>query len=69
VTVFSVTFIMNVFGTGLVRNFAFAMNAGIITGAYSSIFLAPPIFLWISKRFYSGSAPKRGAKATATAEA
>ncbi|MBP8806542.1 MAG: protein translocase subunit SecF [Kofleriaceae bacterium] len=58
-TVFSVTFIMNVFGTGLVRNFAFAMNAGIITGAYSSIFLAPPIFLWISKRFYGGTRPAR----------
>lgn len=58
-TVFAVTFIMNIFGTGLVRNFAFAMNAGIITGAYSSIFLAPPIFLWISKRFYGGTRPAR----------
>jgi preprotein translocase subunit SecF len=67
-TLFAVTLMMNIFGTGLVRNFAFAMNAGIITGAYSSIFLAPPMFLWIAKRFYSGSA-KRGAKATATAEA
>ena len=68
-TVFAVTLIMNVFGTGLVRNFAFAMNAGIITGAYSSIFLAPPVFLWISKRFYSGSAPKRGGAKAAAAEA
>jgi preprotein translocase subunit SecF len=59
VTVFAVTLIMNIFGTGLVRNFAFAMNAGIITGAYSSIFLAPPIFLWISKRFYGGTRPAR----------
>lgn len=51
-TLFAVTLMMNIFGTGLVRNFAFAMNAGIITGAYSSIFLAPPMFLWIAKRFY-----------------
>jgi preprotein translocase subunit SecF len=60
---------MNVFGTGLVRNFAFAMNAGIITGAYSSIFLAPPMFLWIANRYYSGPAPKRGAAKAAAAEA
>lgn len=65
-TVFAVTLIMNVFGTGLVRNFAFAMNAGIITGAYSSIFLAPPIFLWVSRRFYGGSSgPVRGKAAAA----
>ncbi|MBK7074189.1 MAG: protein translocase subunit SecF [Myxococcales bacterium] len=68
-TVFAVTLIMNVFGTGLVRNFAFAMNAGIITGAYSSIFLAPPVFLWVSKRFYSGPAPKRAGAKAAAAEA
>jgi preprotein translocase subunit SecF len=54
-TVFSVTLIMNIFGTGLVRNFAFAMNAGVITGAYSSIFLAPPWFLYISRRWYGGT--------------
>jgi len=58
-TLFAVTLMMNVFGTGLVSNFAFAMNAGIITGAYSSIFLAPPTFLWVAKKFYSGNAPAR----------
>lgn len=68
-TLFAVTLMMNIFGTGLVRNFAFAMNAGIITGAYSSIFLAPPMFLWISKRFYSGPAPKRAGAKPAAAEA
>lgn len=62
-TLFAVTLMMNVFGTGLVRNFAFAMNAGIITGAYSSIFLAPPMFLWVSKKFYGGPAPARRASA------
>lgn len=58
-TLFAVTLMMNVFGTGLVKNFAFAMNAGIITGAYSSIFLAPPLFLYVAKKFYSGPAPAR----------
>lgn len=58
-TLFAVTLMMNVFGTGLVKNFAFAMNAGIITGAYSSIFLAPPLFLYVAKKFYGGPAPSR----------
>jgi preprotein translocase subunit SecF len=58
-TVFATTLIMNVFGAGLVRNFAFAMNVGVIVATYSSIFLAAPVFLWISKRWYSGPAPAR----------
>jgi preprotein translocase subunit SecF len=56
-TVFATTLIMNIFGTGLVRNFAFAMNIGVVVGTYSSIFLATPIMLYISKRWYTG-APK-----------
>ncbi|MBL9014637.1 MAG: protein translocase subunit SecF [Myxococcales bacterium] len=58
-TVFATTLIMNIFGEGLVRNFAFAMNVGVIVGVYSSIFLAVPFFLWISKKWYSGPAPSR----------
>lgn len=58
-TLFAVTLMMNVFGTGLVRNFAFAMNAGIVTGAYSSIFIAPPLFLWVAKKWYGGPVPVR----------
>ncbi len=58
-TVFATTLIMNIFGTGLVKNFAFAMNIGVIVGCYSSIFLAVPFFMWISKRWYSGPAPAR----------
>ncbi|MDB4953441.1 MAG: Protein-export rane protein SecF [Myxococcales bacterium] len=53
-TVFATTLIMNIFGTGLVKNFAFAMNIGVIVGTYSSIFLAAPIFMYISRRYYSG---------------
>ena len=53
-TVFATTLIMNLFGTGEVKNFAFAMNIGVIVGTYSSIFLAAPIFMWISRKWYSG---------------
>jgi preprotein translocase subunit SecF len=58
-TVFATTLIMNIFGTGLVRNFAFAMNIGVIVGTYSSIFLAAPLFMYISRKWYSGPAPAR----------
>jgi preprotein translocase subunit SecF len=65
-TVFATTLIMNIFGTGLVRNFAFAMNIGVIVGSYSSIFLATPFFLWISKKWYSGPPKARRIPASAT---
>ncbi|MBX3154919.1 MAG: protein translocase subunit SecF [Deltaproteobacteria bacterium] len=71
-TVFATTLIMNIFGTGLVKNFAFAMNVGVIVATYSSIFLAAPIFLWISKKWYSGpprrshGGPAAAARAAAT---
>jgi preprotein translocase subunit SecF len=58
-TVFATTLIMNIFGTGVVKEFAFAMNVGVLVGTYSSIFLAAPVFLWISNKFYSGPAPAR----------
>ncbi|HEY5937785.1 MAG TPA: protein translocase subunit SecF, partial [Kofleriaceae bacterium] len=67
-TVFATTLIMNIFGTGVVKNFAFAMNVGVIVGVYSSIFLAAPVFLWISRKWYAGP-PKRRRAAAASAEA
>jgi len=60
-TVFATTLIMNIFGTGLVKNFAFAMNIGVVVATYSSIFLAAPVFLWISKKWYSGPPRRRRA--------
>jgi len=50
---FVVTLAMNLLGTGLVRNFAFAMNIGIIVGTYSSIFVAAPILLWLNDRYFA----------------
>ncbi len=67
-TVFATTLIMNIFGTGVVKNFAFAMNVGVIVGVYSSIFLAAPVFLWIHRKFYSGP-PKRRRGVSSVAEA
>jgi preprotein translocase subunit SecF len=50
-TVFFVTLAMNVFGVGVIRDFAFAMNVGVIVGTYSSIFVASPILIWLNEKF------------------
>jgi preprotein translocase subunit SecF len=69
-TVFFVTLAMNVFGVGVIRDFAFAMNVGVIVGTYSSIFIASPILIWLNEKFLESQrklAParnRRGAKST-----
>jgi preprotein translocase subunit SecF len=50
-TVFFVTFAMNVFGVGVIRDFAFALNVGVIVGTYSSIFIASPILIWLNDKY------------------
>jgi len=50
-TVFFVTLAMNIWGTGVIRDFAFAMNVGVIVGTYSSIFIASPILIWLNEKY------------------
>jgi preprotein translocase subunit SecF len=50
-TTFFTTLAMNVFGTGVIRDFAFAMNVGIVTGTYSSVFIAAPILIWLNDKY------------------
>jgi preprotein translocase subunit SecF len=50
-TVFFVTLAMNIFGVGVIRDFAFAMNVGVIVGTYSSIFVASPILIWLNDKY------------------
>lgn len=59
-TLFVVTVMMNVLGTGLVANFAFAMNVGVVVGVYSSIFIASPVLLYLDNKYYGGKATARG---------
>ncbi len=55
-----------VFGTEVIKGFAFAMLFGILIGTWSSIFVASPFLLWIGvKRDWSGIA--KSDKATAAA--
>lgn len=72
-TTFVTTLAMNILGTGLVKNFAFAMNVGIIVGTYSSIFIASPILLWLDQKYWSkqstsGTRDKRSRRPRPTVE-
>lgn len=66
VTLISVTALL-VLGTGVVKDIALTMFLGIVTGTFSSIFIATPIMLlWHREKDASGSQP---AKIAATAKA
>jgi len=49
-TTFVATFALYWFGTGVIQDFAFCFMVGIITGTYSSIFIASPIVLFWHRR-------------------
>ena len=44
-----------IWGTGVIKDFAFGMVVGIIAGTYSSIYVAAPLTEWIDKRIASGN--------------
>jgi SecD/SecF fusion protein len=48
-TVFLVTAILYFAGGEGVHAFAFAMMIGVLTGTYSSVFIAAPILLWFRR--------------------
>lgn len=41
-----------VIGTGVIRDFAWAMIVGVVAGTYSSIYVAAPFTEWIDSRFF-----------------
>jgi preprotein translocase subunit SecF len=43
-----------IWGTGVIKDFAFGMVVGIIAGTYSSIYVAAPLTEWIDKRLAKG---------------
>jgi len=58
-TTFLAVLALYVFGTEVIKGFAFAMLFGIIIGTWSSIFVASPFLLWIGvKRDWSGTETK-----------
>jgi preprotein translocase subunit SecF len=65
-----VTFL--VWGTGVLKDFAFTLLVGIVVGTYSSIYIAAPITEWIDRRFFGatvGVRKKRPVPAAALAAA
>ncbi len=48
-TTLLVTGSLLVFGTGIIRDFAFTFLVGILTGTFSSVFIASPVFFWWHK--------------------
>jgi SecD/SecF fusion protein len=57
-TVFLVILILFIFGGEVTRGFAFAMLIGVVTGTYSSIFVAAPILVDLAKNKPLGEADK-----------
>lgn len=51
VVVFFVVFVLYLMGQGDIKDFAFAMIVGVITGTYSSIFIASPVYIYLKKKF------------------
>ncbi|MCG8527813.1 MAG: protein translocase subunit SecD [Opitutales bacterium] len=49
VTTFIAALVLWIFGAGVINDFAFVFMIGIITGTFSSIFIASPIFYWWHK--------------------
>jgi len=63
-TVFLATLALYLFGGGVINDFAFCFLVGIITGTYSSIYIASAIVLW----WHKGQRPAMGSGATVTME-
>jgi SecD/SecF fusion protein len=64
-TVFLATLSLFIFGGGVINDFAFTFLIGILTGTYSSIYIASALVLW----WHRGQRPKIGASQQITAEA
>ena len=48
-------------GTGALKDFAFAILVGVAVGTYSSIYVAAPITEWVDRRFFGASADNKKA--------
>jgi len=53
-----------VFGTQVIKDFAFAMLVGIVVGTYSSIYIAAPFTEWVDRRFFATHDKKSDGKKT-----
>jgi SecD/SecF fusion protein len=61
-TLFLAVVALYIFGGGVIHDFAFTLIVGVITGTYSSIYIAGSLVLW----WHKGSKPKLATNTTAT---
>ena len=48
-----------VIGTGVIKDFAFAMTVGVVVGTYSSIYVAAPVTEFIDRRIFGTAVKKK----------
>ena len=58
-TAFAATLALLLFAGEVIRPFAWVMAFGIVTGTFSSVYVAGPVLLWI-ERLYPREAGERG---------
>ena len=58
-----------IWGTGVIRDFAFAMVIGIVAGTYSSIYVAAPLTEYIDRRLRTSAGDKKRARRPGPASA
>jgi preprotein translocase subunit SecF len=46
-------------GTGVIKDFAFALLVGVLVGTYSSIYIAAPLTEWIDRRVFGRTVKKK----------
>ena len=64
-TVATATLSLLLFGPEVIRPFSWIMLFGVVTGTFSSVYIAGPVLLWIERRWPRGNAARPGAPRTA----
>jgi preprotein translocase subunit SecF len=62
-TAFAATLALLLFAGEVIRPFAWVMAFGIVTGTFSSVYVAGPVLLWIERRWPRDGADRRQARA------
>src|SRR5205814_615703 len=66
VTTFAATLALLIFAGEVIRPFAWVMAFGIVTGTFSSIYVAAPVLLWIERKWPRRTGGIRPSSSTAT---
>ena len=67
-TTLSTLLALAIFGGEVIRPFALVMFFGVFTGTFSSIYIAPPVLLWIEKKWPGAAVKAAGGPARPAAK-